>query len=109
MEGKRFRQMSAIDRCSQARYDFLSYWILDMPAVKIAITMDEDLLVELDRLVAERQFPSRSRAVQEAVRDKLERLQKSRLARECARLDPKFEQALAEEGLSQDVEQWPEY
>ena len=36
-----------------------------------------------------------------AVREKLARVDRSRLARECAKLDPKFERALAEEGLSQ--------
>ncbi len=80
-----------------------------MRAIKIAITLDQDLLAALDNLVQERQFPSRSRAVQEAVREKLGRLKRSRLARECARLDPKFEQALAEEGLTEDFKQWPEY
>jgi len=33
----------------------------------------------------------------------------SRLAQEAAKLDPAYEQALAEEGLVQDVEEWPEY
>jgi hypothetical protein len=43
------------------------------------------------------------------VHDKLERLERSRLAQECAKLDPKYEKALAEEGLSEDVAEWPEY
>jgi hypothetical protein len=33
---------------------------------------------------------------------KLARLERSRLAQECAKLDPAFEKALAEEGLSED-------
>jgi hypothetical protein len=28
---------------------------------------------------------------------------------ECKKLDPKFEKAMAEEGLSEDLSQWPEY
>jgi metal-responsive CopG/Arc/MetJ family transcriptional regulator len=68
-------------------------------SAKITVTIDSDLLTRLDRLVGKRRFPSRSRAVQEALRDKLERLDRSRLARECARLDPAFEQQMAE-GLS---------
>ena len=80
-----------------------------MPAVKIAVTIDQDLLARLDQLVQENQFPNRSRAVQEAVRDKLQRLQRGRLARESAKLDRAFEQALADEGLTADYEQWPEY
>ena len=39
----------------------------------------------------------------------LERLERTRLARECAKLDPLFEQQLADEGLAEDLEQWPEY
>ena len=59
--------------------------------------------------MAKKHFPNRSRAVQEAISDKLNRLQRSRLARECAKLDPTFEQALAEEGLLEDYAQWPDY
>ncbi|PKL20131.1 MAG: CopG family transcriptional regulator, partial [Spirochaetae bacterium HGW-Spirochaetae-4] len=51
----------------------------------------------------------RSRAIQEAVSEKLARLERSRLARECAKLDQGFEQAMAEEGMSIEVRQWPEY
>ena len=80
-----------------------------MSSAKIAVTIDQDLLNQLDRLVKERRFPNRSRAVQEALRDKFERLERSRLARECAKLDPTFEQQLAEEGLTEDLEQWPAY
>ena len=80
-----------------------------MRTVKIAVTIDQDLLAWLDQLVEEKQFPSRSRAVQEAIREKLQRLKRSRLAQESAKLDPLFEQALAEEGLTEDYEQWPAY
>lgn len=80
-----------------------------MRTVKVAITIDQDLLTRLDQLVKENQYPNRSRAVQEAICDKLQRLQRSRLAREAAKLDPAFEQAMAEEGLTEDSEQWPEY
>jgi Arc/MetJ-type ribon-helix-helix transcriptional regulator len=63
----------------------------------------------LDRLVAERRFPNRSRAIQEAVQEKLERVERSRLAREAAKLDRDFEQRLADEGLAGDASEWPEY
>jgi len=39
----------------------------------------------------------------------LARLEKSRLAQECAKLDPDFKQSLAEEGMSSEIEGWPEY
>jgi hypothetical protein len=41
--------------------------------------------------------------------EKVARLQKSRLARECAKLDPAEEQALADTGLRADSELWPPY
>ncbi len=80
-----------------------------MSTAKVAITLDENILRQLDRLVKNRVFENRSRAIQEAVREKLSRLERDRLARECAKLDRKFEQAMAEEGLSVEVEEWPEY
>lgn len=80
-----------------------------MGTTKIAITLDEDLLERIDRLVAERRFPSRSRAIQLAVKAQIDRLDRRRLAAECAKLDPLSEQQLAEEGVSYDLESWPEY
>ena len=70
---------------------------------KVAITLDENLLKRLDRLVKNRMFENRSRAIQEVVNEKLARLEGNRLARECAKLDRKFEQTMAEEGLSVEV------
>ena len=49
-------------------------------------------------------FPNRSKAIQEAIEDKLNRLERTRLAEECAKLDPVAEQAMAEEGLSDPVQ-----
>lgn len=75
-----------------------------MRAAKIVITIDSELLARLDRLVEERLFRNRSRAVEAAIRDTLDRLEPTRLARECAKLDPEFERALAEEGMNADIE-----
>jgi len=80
-----------------------------MTASKIAITIDDNTLKQLDDLVKSKLFPNRSRAIQEAIAEKLSRLEKRRLAQECAKLDPKFEQSLAEEGLSSGLEEWPAY
>ena len=80
-----------------------------MSTEKIAVTIEARLLNRLDRLVKSRVFPNRSKAVQRAVEEKLARLDRGRLARECAKLDPKFERAMAEEGLSGELEEWPEY
>jgi len=76
---------------------------------KVAITIDRETLRCLDRLVKSRRFANRSRAVQEAVSEKLARMERSRLAEECAKLNRKDEQAMAEEGMSEDAERWPEY
>ena len=76
---------------------------------KIAITLEERSISELDRLVSERKFQSRSQAIQEAVSEKLLRMKKARLAAECAKVDPEEERQLAEEGLAEDLKEWPEY
>ena len=80
-----------------------------MTVSKIAITIDDNTLKQLDGLVKAKLFPNRSRAIQEAIAEKLSRLEKRRLAQECAKLDPDFEQSLAEEGLSSELEEWPAY
>ena len=80
-----------------------------MGASKIAITLDNNMVKKLDMLVKSNTFPNRSKAIQEAVVEKLTRIEKSRLAQECAKLDPEFEQSLAEEGLTPELEEWPEY
>jgi len=80
-----------------------------MSTAKIAITIEEDVLGKLDRLVSAKVFPNRSKAIQEAVKEKLSRVNRSRLARECAKLDPGIEKAIAEESFSREIEEWPEY
>ena len=80
-----------------------------MSTSKVAITLDEELLKKLDRQVREGKLPNRSRAIQDAVEEKLARLDRTRLIRETAKLDPEIEQKLADEGLAEDFEEWPEY
>lgn len=80
-----------------------------MPKTKIAITLDQVAVNELDRLVREAVYSSRSAVIQQAVAEKLERLGHGRLARESAKLDPDFERDLAEEGLTEDAAGWPDY
>jgi Arc/MetJ-type ribon-helix-helix transcriptional regulator len=80
-----------------------------MSSVKVAITIDRETLIRVDSLVSKSIFPNRSRAIQAAVSEKLARMERGRLALECAKLDPKFEKAIAEEGLGQELEAWPEY
>ena len=80
-----------------------------MAQAKIAISLDEQMLRQLDGLVAEAAFPNRSQAIQAAVQEKLSRMEQGRLARECAKLDPAFETAMAEEGFAEDASAWPAY
>jgi metal-responsive CopG/Arc/MetJ family transcriptional regulator len=80
-----------------------------MPAEKIAITLDRDLVKEIDRGVKSGLYRNRSRAIEEAVREKLERHRRSRLTVEARKLDRKEETALAEEGMTGEETTWPEY
>jgi Arc/MetJ-type ribon-helix-helix transcriptional regulator len=80
-----------------------------MATNKVAITIDSDLLSKLDLLVSQRVFPNRSKAIQEALTDKLSVLRQTRFASECAKLDPQVEQQFAEEGMEGDLTQWPIY
>jgi len=80
-----------------------------MPTEKIAITLDRDLLKEIDRGVKSGQFKNRSRAIEEAVREQIERRRKRRLLIEAKKLNPKEERALAEEGMMDEEASWPEY
>ncbi len=80
-----------------------------MSTAKVAVTIERDLLVRLDRLVKSRRFPNRSRAVQEAIREKVARLERSRLTEECKKLYRVSERKMADEGLSEEATLWPEY
>jgi metal-responsive CopG/Arc/MetJ family transcriptional regulator len=80
-----------------------------MSTIKVAITIQDHLLDRLDRLVKARVFPNRSKAVQEAVEEKLARLDRNRLAKECGKLNKKFERSMAEEGMGGEISEWPEY
>lgn len=80
-----------------------------MATAKIAVTVDEDLLREVDRWVAAGEFPNRSKAVQAGLASLREkRGHRRRLLRELAKLNPEEEQQLAEEMLK-GRPPWPEY
>lgn len=80
-----------------------------MRVAKIAITMEATLLKRVDRLVRRAVYPNRSKAIQEAVAEKLARFEHTRLALECAKLDPKEERDLADIGLCLEESEWPAY
>ena len=80
-----------------------------MPKTKVALTLETRLLEQVDNLVERKQFRNRSQAVETALADKLHRLARTRLARESAKLNPREEKRLAEDGLIDALESWPEY
>ena len=80
-----------------------------MPKTKVALTLDSELLERVDELVAQQRFRNRSQAVEAALADKVQRLARTRLARESAKLNPREEKRLADEGLVDALDSWPEY
>jgi len=80
-----------------------------MGKAKIAVTIDKNIVSRLDRLVRKETFSNRSQAIEEALRDKLEHLDRTRLTQELTKLDPIFEKALADEGIAKDATEWPEF
>ncbi|PYO65469.1 MAG: CopG family transcriptional regulator [Gemmatimonadetes bacterium] len=80
-----------------------------MSRSKIAVTLDRDTLARIDRMVRDGVFPNRSRAIQHALDDHLERVGRTRLARECAKLDRASERAIAEQGMKSEFNRWPAY
>jgi metal-responsive CopG/Arc/MetJ family transcriptional regulator len=79
-----------------------------MPKTKVALTLDSALLERVDSLVARERFRNRSQAIETALAEKLARLARTRLAEECAKLDPVEERRLADEAIGADAA-WPEY
>jgi Arc/MetJ-type ribon-helix-helix transcriptional regulator len=78
-----------------------------MATSKVAVTIETELLHEVDRWVAEGEFPNRSRAIRAGlVRLREERSQRESLLRELAKVDPDEERTLAEEWL--EGESWPQ-
>ena len=79
-----------------------------MSSAKIAISLDPDDLRQVDQLVERGMFPNRSKLIQDAIAEKLQRLRRVRLAEECMKLQRTEEQAAAEELFLGETE-WPEY
>ena len=80
-----------------------------MAKTKVALTLDAALLEQVDDLVARQKFRNRSQAIEAALADKLHRLARTRLAREAGKLNPNEEKRLADEGLADALDSWPEY
>ena len=80
-----------------------------MTAAKIAITIDENLLREVDNWVKQKLYPNRSQAVQAALFDRVHHLNQQRLEAECAKLDRQEEQEFAELGIEETLSGWSQY
>ena len=89
------------------RYD--QWYDCHMKYAKVAISIETSILKKIDRLVKARTFESRSQAFQQAAKSALEKVERSQLIKECAKLDKRFERKLADEGLKKDLEEWPDY
>jgi metal-responsive CopG/Arc/MetJ family transcriptional regulator len=70
-----------------------------MSVVKVTISIDVSLLKRVDSLVRSRAFSNSSQLIQQLIEEKFSRLWGTRLARECAQLDPTEEQDMADDGL----------
>jgi Arc/MetJ-type ribon-helix-helix transcriptional regulator len=71
-----------------------------MQPVRVSVSLDPTIVARIDRQVADGRFASRSQAILQAIQEKLNRTSRARLARECAKLNPLFEQAFAEATIS---------
>jgi len=75
-----------------------------MRTINISISIEEKVLKRLDQIVAEKKFQNRSKTIQSAVEEKIDRMKHNCLAEECAKLDVAFEQSLADEGFLEKTE-----
>ncbi|CAA6799191.1 MAG: Unknown protein [uncultured Sulfurovum sp.] len=80
-----------------------------MTRAKIAITIDQVLLELLDSLVQNKTFNNRSQAINAALKEKLSRIQKTRLELECQKLVMEDERELADIGIEEDFREWDKY
>lgn len=84
-----------------------------MALTKVAVMLEQKTLVRLDELVQRKVFPTRNEAIQAGVETVVAKLtpaeKRRRYEEECAKLDPIEEQAMAEEGMSEVLQEWPEY
>lgn len=80
-----------------------------MSVDKIAVSIDHELVQKLDKLVADKKFKNRSHAIQSSIQNTVTKLEHQRLAQQCRKLNEIEEQRLADEGLEEDLGQWPKF
>jgi Arc/MetJ-type ribon-helix-helix transcriptional regulator len=59
--------------------------------------------------VQNRVFKNRSQAINEALKEKLSKIKKTRLEKECKKLSPQEEIEWVELGLEEDLKEWSQY
>lgn len=69
---------------------------------KIAITINEQLLNEVDALVKAGVYPNRSKAISSALEEKRDFLRQKRFEIECNKLNPQQEREITEWGGFED-------
>ena len=67
--------------------------------VKVTATVPDTILAQLDALIAAHAYPSRSAAIEAALAALLRARMDAHIEAEAAKLDPRQEQQLADEGL----------
>jgi Arc/MetJ-type ribon-helix-helix transcriptional regulator len=65
---------------------------------KIAITIDKNLLAEIDYLVEQKVYANRSKAIEANLEANRDSLRRQRFEIECSKLDPQEEREFAEWG-----------
>lgn len=68
-----------------------------MPEKKVAVTIEKYLITKPDHIIAAGRYPSRSSAIEETAAERVTRMENTRLAAKCSKLDLVCEQSLAEE------------
>jgi metal-responsive CopG/Arc/MetJ family transcriptional regulator len=80
-----------------------------MQKTTIRISLDPALLKRIDALVRQRRFAGRSEAIESLLTKHVSHVRRTRLAEQCAQLEPAEERALAEAGIRADAAVWPAY
>jgi metal-responsive CopG/Arc/MetJ family transcriptional regulator len=80
-----------------------------MVKANIAITIDERMVGGIDRLVRQKAFFNRSQAIETAIQEQRNRMDRCQLALESSQLSSKHEQAMTDEGTREDAKSWPVY
>lgn len=77
-----------------------------MKKLKIAVSLDESLVQQLDELVANDTVESRSQFLQLALMQSLKQLRKKAMYEACSKLSASDQVELAELGADEDIAAW---